>query len=89
MGAASLRGPSPLQSATGIQFNVVTVVGYWHFVLDSIDAGIEPDLRRKICHWSQMRLPLGHPASQKQNPFSWNGIFYDIADHRLQTKRIL
>ena len=43
MGAASLRGPSPLQSATGTQFNVIKVAGYWQLVLDLVDAGIEPD----------------------------------------------
>ena len=50
MGAASLRGASPLQSATCTQFNVVTVVGHWQLVLDLINAGIEPDLQRKIRH---------------------------------------
>ena len=60
MGAASLQGPSPLQSASGTQFNVATVADHWQLVLDFIDAGIEPDLPRKI----QMRLPLGHPAGQ-------------------------
>ena len=50
MGAASLRGPSPLQSATGTQFNVVTVAGHQQLVLDLIDAGIKPDLPRKIRH---------------------------------------
>ena len=50
MGAASLRGPSPLQSAIGTQFNVATVAGHWQLVLELIDAGIEPGLPNKICH---------------------------------------
>ena len=47
MGAESLRGPSPLQSATGIQFNVATVAGHWQLLFDLIDAGIEPGLPHK------------------------------------------
>ena len=43
MGAASLLGLSPLQSATGTQFNLVTVAGHWQLVLGLVDAEIEPD----------------------------------------------
>ena len=50
MGAASLRGPSPLQSTTGSQFNVATDAGHRQLVLDVIDAGIEPGLPHKIRH---------------------------------------
>ena len=50
MVATSLQGPSPLQSATGTQFNVVTVAGHRQLVSDLIDAGIESDLPRKIRH---------------------------------------
>ena len=50
MGAASLRRPSPLQSATGTQFNVATVTGHRQLVLDLFDAGIEPGLPLKIRH---------------------------------------
>ena len=70
MVAASLRGPSPLQSATGTQFNVATMAGHWQLVLDLIDAGIEPGLPHVIRHRSQTRLLLGYPASQEQNPVS-------------------
>ena len=38
MGVASLRDPSPLQSATGTQFDVATVAGHWQLVLDLMDA---------------------------------------------------
>ena len=48
MGATSLRGPSPLQNATGIYFNVATAAGHWQLLLDFIDAGIEPGLPRMI-----------------------------------------
>ena len=50
MGAASLRGPSLLQNATGSQFNVTTVAGHWQLVLDLIDVGIEPGFPHKIFH---------------------------------------
>ena len=50
MGSASLRGPSPLQSAAGTQFNVATVAGHWQLVLDLINVGIEPRLPHKIRH---------------------------------------
>ena len=50
IGAASLRGPSLLQSATGTQFNVATVAGNWQLVLDLIDVGIDPGLLHKIRH---------------------------------------
>ena len=50
MGAAMLRTPSPLQSATGTQFNVATVASHWQLELHLIDAGIEPGLPHKIRH---------------------------------------
>ena len=84
MGVASSRGPSPLQNATDIQFNVATMTGHWQLVLDLINARIEPGLSQKIWHEIQIRLPLGHPVSQEQNRFSWHCIFYgiDIVDRR-------
>ena len=42
MGPTSLRGPSPLQRATGTQLYVARVAGHRQLVLDLIDAGIEP-----------------------------------------------
>ena len=50
MGVASLRDPSPLQSATDTQFNVATLMGHKQLVLDLIDAGIDPGLPNKIWH---------------------------------------
>ena len=50
MGVVSLRGPSPLQSATCTLFNVATVAGHWQLVLDLIDAVIEPGLPHKDLH---------------------------------------
>ena len=63
MRAASLLGPSLLQSAMGTQFNVVAVARRWQLVLDLINAGIKPGLPHKC-------LPLGHHAGQEQNPYS-------------------
>ena len=70
MGAASLQAPSPLQSATGTQFNVATVAGHWQLALDLIDAQIEVGSPAQDS-------PLKSDASatrpfrrQEQNPFS-------------------
>ena len=84
MGVTSLRDPSPLQNATGIKFNVATMAGHWQLVLDLINARIKPGLSQKIRHEIQTRLPLGYPATQEQNRFSWHCIFYgiDIVDRR-------
>ena len=69
MGTSSLRGPSPLQSNTGTQFNVATVAGHWQLVLDLIDPGIEPGLPHKISLKPDLSATRTFRRS-RPNPFS-------------------